>query len=135
MQFHYKPGQALRIPGSWDSQIRRQSTYEGSKVVSPTHRPPLPSENIPGTHFCWRLSRSHAHSAAGRALSIENSNDIIRNQTRDLLACSAVPQPTAPPAACLLSISSGFFEKRCKYSTKLFFLQTYLLIFSFCFYN
>jgi len=25
---------------------------EGGKVVSPTHRPPLPPGNIPGTHFC-----------------------------------------------------------------------------------
>jgi len=25
---------------------------EGGKVVSPTHRPPLPPRNIPGTHFC-----------------------------------------------------------------------------------
>jgi len=24
----------------------------GSKVVSLTHRPPLPPENVPGTHFC-----------------------------------------------------------------------------------
>ena len=27
---------------------------------------------------------------------MKNSNDTIRNRTRDLLACSAVPQPTAP---------------------------------------
>ena len=25
---------------------------DGGKVVSLTHRPPLPPENIPGTHFC-----------------------------------------------------------------------------------
>ena len=24
----------------------------GRKVVSPTHRPPLPPGNAPGTHFC-----------------------------------------------------------------------------------
>jgi hypothetical protein len=29
-------------------------------------------------------------------MSIKNSNDTIGNQTRDLPACSAVPQPTAP---------------------------------------
>ena len=32
-------------------------------------------------------------------MSMKNSNDTIGNGTRDLLACSAVPQPTAPPGA------------------------------------
>ena len=30
---------------------------------------------------------------------MKNSNDTIGNRTRDLLTCSAVPQPTAPPRA------------------------------------
>jgi hypothetical protein len=30
--------------------ISRQSAHEGGKVVSPTHRPPLPPGRIP--HFC-----------------------------------------------------------------------------------
>ena len=30
---------------------------------------------------------------------MKNSNDTIGNRTRDLPACSAVPQPTAPPCA------------------------------------
>jgi len=30
---------------------------DGGKVVSLTHRPPLPPGNAPGAHSCWRLSR------------------------------------------------------------------------------
>ena len=58
---------------------------------------PLPPENIPGTHFCQRLSQPQGHSAALRIMSMKNLCDPIGNRTRDLLACSAVPQPTACP--------------------------------------
>ena len=36
------------------------AAQDGGKVVSLTHRPPLPPGNIPGTHFCYRLSRPRA---------------------------------------------------------------------------
>jgi hypothetical protein len=38
-------------------------------------------------------------SAAEIMMSIKNSNDTTENRTRDLLACSPVPQPTAPQRA------------------------------------
>jgi len=41
---------------------------DGGKIVSLTHRPPLPPGNAPGTHFCQRLSRPQGHSAIRRIL-------------------------------------------------------------------
>jgi hypothetical protein len=85
------------IPGGSGSQISRQLAHERGKVVSLTHQPPLPPGNIHGTHFYSRLSRPQGHDVAGRIMSMKNSTDTIGNRTRDLLACSVVPQPTAPP--------------------------------------
>jgi len=70
----------------------RQSTYEDSKVFSPTHRPPLlppPPPDIPGIHFCSRLIGPHRHGVAGRIKTTKNSSDPAGNQTRDIPACSA----------------------------------------------
>jgi hypothetical protein len=67
---------ALRLQEVEARTISRQSAHEGGKVVSPTHRPPLPPPpppgNIPGTHFCQRLSRPQGHSATGRIMSTKN---------------------------------------------------------------
>jgi hypothetical protein len=72
---------------------------DNGDVVSLTRRPSLTPRQIPGTNFCWRLSRPKGFSAAGRIRSTEKSNDIIGNQTRNLSACSIVPQPTTLPRA------------------------------------
>ena len=64
--------------------------------VSFTHRSPISPGHIPGTYFCYRLSRAQGHSVVGRITPMKKSNDTIGNRTRDLPACSAVHQPTAP---------------------------------------
>jgi hypothetical protein len=46
---------------------------DGGKVVSLTHRPPLPPGNAPGTHLCQRLSRPQGHSTIGRIMSMEKN--------------------------------------------------------------
>ena len=57
------------------------TAQDGGKVVSLTHRPPLPPGNIPGTRFCQRLSRPQGHSVAGRIMSLNNANDTSGNRT------------------------------------------------------
>jgi hypothetical protein len=47
-----------------------------------------PPGNIPGTHFCYRLSRTQGHSATDRIMPMKKSTDTIGNRTRDLPVCS-----------------------------------------------
>ena len=60
------------------------TAQDGDKVVSLTHRPPLPPGNTSGTHFYQSLRRPQGRSATGRIMSLKNSNDTIGNRTRDL---------------------------------------------------
>jgi hypothetical protein len=93
------PGQALRVPQGWGSQISRQSAHKGGKFVSRTHRPPLPQEIFLVLISVRGLSQPQSHSVTERIMSMIKSIDNVGNQTRDFPACSAVPQPTAPPRA------------------------------------
>jgi hypothetical protein len=51
------------------------------------------------TGHLYRLSQPRGHSVTEKIMSMKNSNDTIRNRTRDLPVCSAVPQPTTPLCA------------------------------------
>jgi hypothetical protein len=88
----YRPGQALKVPGGWGSQISRQSALEGGKVVSPTHRPPLPLK-IFLVLISVRVWVDPRAIVQPKGLC---QRKIPVNRTRVLPVCSAVPQPTAP---------------------------------------
>jgi len=68
------PLQGLRVPRGWVSPISRHSAHEGTKVDSPTHRPPLSPFGI-------------------FLVIISHSSDIIGNPTSNIPAWSAVPSP------------------------------------------
>jgi hypothetical protein len=45
------------------------------------------------------IRKCHMQHAAGRIRSIEKSNELIGNRTRNFPACNTVPQPTTLPHA------------------------------------
>ena len=72
-----------------------KTAHEGGKVVSPTHRPSLPPRE-----YSWYSFLLEAESTPGPQCGRKDYvNDTIGNRIRDLPACSAVPQPAAPPRA------------------------------------
>jgi hypothetical protein len=72
---------------------------DGGEIFKPyvQARSPLPPRKIPGTHFCYRLSRPQRHSVAGRITTIKKSSDLIGNRTRDVPPCSTLREPTTLP--------------------------------------
>jgi hypothetical protein len=96
-------------------------------------RPPFTPRKIPGTNFCYKLSRPQGHSAAGRTRSIENFNDLIGNRTCNFPACSIVPQPPTLPRAPLESHQQTSIRLIIKFpppkkKTKRIYLEEILII-------
>jgi hypothetical protein len=78
---------------------------DSSEVVRITLGRPLPSLRFLVLVYIKWLSRPQGHNAVGRITPIEKSNELIGNRTRDLPACSIVPQPTTLPRAGLRTVS------------------------------
>jgi hypothetical protein len=86
----------LRISQCLDSRLT-----DGSKAVSPTHRPRSTPQKryfcvsqkryfcVSGTHFCWRLSEPQG---LVRRKGLGKFIDLIVSPTRDLPACGIMPQ-------------------------------------------
>ena len=51
-QSRYRPEVAQRVLRKLRFPDFMTMAQDGGKVVSLTHRPPLPPGNAPGTHFC-----------------------------------------------------------------------------------
>jgi hypothetical protein len=70
----------------------------GGKVVSPTRQPPFIPQEDSWYSFLLEAELTQGHSAARRTRSIEKIH-LIGTRSRNLLACSTVPQPTTLPRA------------------------------------
>jgi hypothetical protein len=90
-QSNYRPGQALRVLGGWGSQISRQSAHEYKKVVSFTHRSPLPPEIILGTPFYRKVAGPipdgvtgyfHWHNPSGCTMALGSTQHLTEMSTR-----------------------------------------------------
>jgi hypothetical protein len=88
--------EAARFQDSQHMKVIRLSALCTGYLYSPGNIPGIP-----------RLSQPKGHSAAGRIMSLKNSCDTLGNQTHNLPACSAVPQPTVPPHTPLILDSNS----------------------------
>jgi hypothetical protein len=70
-------------------------------VVSPTHRLPLFPRDYSWCLFLLEAEPTPGPECDRKDYVNEKFQWRHRESNRDLSACSTVPQPTAPPAACL----------------------------------
>ena len=92
--------------GSEGFRIYRRSAHERGKVVSSTHRLPLPPIEDSWCSY-WRLSRPQGHSAARRIESMKNLKDPVDNRTHDLQQ-TALPRTPLFVLQVTLSVEEYF---------------------------
>jgi hypothetical protein len=95
-----------RLPHFLDNRLT-----DGGEVVSLMRRPHFTPGKIPGTHFCWRLSRPQGHSEAGRIGIIEK----IRWPLQDSKQQPSGLQHSAS-TNCATSVPRKFFNIKCNQS-------------------
>jgi hypothetical protein len=83
-----------RLPHLLDNQLT-----EGSKVVSLTCRPPITPQEDSWYSFLLGWVNPRPIMQLEGLGNLKNSDDLIRNRTRDLPACSIVTQPNMLPCA------------------------------------
>jgi hypothetical protein len=123
-QSHYRPGQALRVPGGWGSPITWQSAHEGSKFVSPTHR-----QTLPPRKYTWYSFLLEDESTPGPMVRPEGlchwkipiTPSGIESTTFRLVAqCFNQLRHRVPP----IYLASGPKNHRTSYIGTLFYLTT-----------
>ena len=91
-------------------KVVRLSTLRTDRLYTP------PPQEI---YLVLTSIRDSVNSAAGRIMSMKNSNNTVGNRNRDLPVCRAVPQPTAPPRALLFLRAENFKPTEIKQESNL----------------
>jgi hypothetical protein len=97
-------GKAIPVTGLdrlWGFQVVDAPRFQDSRHMKVVSLSALRTGHLSPRKYPWNSFLLEAESTPGpwsngRIISMKNSSDIIGNRNRDLLACIAVPQPTAP---------------------------------------
>ena len=100
--------QAPRFPDSQYIKVLRLSALRTGRPYTP------PQGNNPGTHICFKGWAGSKAIARPEGFCQWKFPMTIGNRNRELPACSAVPQPTAPPRALFNILNFTQFKNKIK---------------------